>query len=72
MSKIADKHGRIFTGKTRELYDDADTEQQEGAANPRSEPMRDAVLGEGNASDTERPTKMADNRPQPARNRPRG
>lgn len=68
MSKIADKQGRIFTGKTRELYDDADTEQQEGTANPRSEPMRDAVLGRGSASETERPAKMAENRPQPKRN----
>lgn len=71
MPKSIDKRGRIRGGKARELYDDGDSEQKEGVATPRDEPARDAALGKEVSPTTERPGKMAENRPQPDRSRAR-
>lgn len=43
MPKTHDKRVRIYSGKPRELYNDADSEQREGLEDPLSEPMRDEL-----------------------------
>jgi hypothetical protein len=53
-------------GKTRELYEDADTEQREGSAVPDNEPMRDVIRGKASRSRVERPADAAE---RPARRR---
>lgn len=71
MSKIIDQRGPASPGKARELYDDGDTEQREGSATPRAEPMRDALLGKKPAQATERPAHMSESRPRPPETGPK-
>lgn len=71
MPKSIDKRGRIRTGKARELYDDGDSEQREGATTPRNDPTRDAAPGTEGAQQTEQPGHIAENRPLPDRSRAR-
>ena len=45
-----------------ELYDDADSEQREGDASPRNDPLRDARQGKIDGSNVEKPGEAAGRR----------